>query len=426
MKLLARFYVLLFTFCFFCSYGQPSIIEWIDENSVNIVDNSQKNNLPLFDRSSFPSFNNAKIFGFGESTHNAKEFFDLKAKFFKYLVQNNGVRTFIIEDHYQIEGSVNNWIKGGDGDITEIVKNLTQFPWRCKEVVELLTWMREYNHDKLAIDQIKFYGMDSQVAKGINVELRSFVKEKQIFITEDLLRTADSCSNHLIDFKPNAWAAQQLPKLEEIKSVIKNHQKMDLTDNIQQYNRMLRALDYLSNHINFVENPTTIERDEQMYKNVLEIIKISDSSHNIFIWTHNEHINKQGHSKSIINLGNRLKTKFGKGYYCVGFDFGTGRLRGFQRTKNKTFQWDYNVINEPFKNTFSETLMKAKFSSFFVDLENAATTELSDYFKVERKHLTTGGSGYNPKKPVFIKRSYIESYDALIFVKKISDADYKL
>ena len=98
-------------------------IDWITNNSIKIEDSNPDSELKIFKENTPAKFVNAKIYGFGEASHNTKEFFDLKAKFFKYLVKTQGVRSFIMEESYQGSSGINEWISGGKGDITTIAKN---------------------------------------------------------------------------------------------------------------------------------------------------------------------------------------------------------------------------------------------------------------------------------------------------------------
>ena len=51
-----------------------------------------------------------------------------------------------------------------------------------------------------------------------------------------------------------------------------------------------------------------------------------------------------------------------------------------------------------------------------------------EFFNQESKHLLIGGGGYQPKPlhRILINKVYSETYDALIFVKKISVSDQNI
>jgi erythromycin esterase len=52
-----------------------------------------------------------------------------------------------MEESYQAESGINEWISGGKGDIKTIAKNFNIGFWYTKNQ-NLLEWMREYNIGK--------------------------------------------------------------------------------------------------------------------------------------------------------------------------------------------------------------------------------------------------------------------------------------
>ena len=56
-------------------------IKWINSNLIKIEDANPDTKPSIFSDNIPKKFQDAKIFGFGETTHHGKEFFDLKAKF---------------------------------------------------------------------------------------------------------------------------------------------------------------------------------------------------------------------------------------------------------------------------------------------------------------------------------------------------------
>ena len=140
--------IFIFILPFLLSSQNMETIDWITNNSIKIEDSNPDSELKIFKENTPAKFVNAKIYGFGEASHNTKEFFDLKAKFFKYLVKTQGVRSFIMEESYQAESGINEWISGGKGDITTIAKNFNTGFWYTKEIVNLLQWIRNYNLNK--------------------------------------------------------------------------------------------------------------------------------------------------------------------------------------------------------------------------------------------------------------------------------------
>ncbi|MDP2159823.1 MAG: erythromycin esterase family protein [Flavobacterium sp.] len=418
-----------FIFLFYCisNAQETAVLEWINSNAIPIEDVNPNSPLLIFDQKAPQLFKDAQLFGFGEASHHSKEFFDLKTKFFKYLVEHKGVTVFMMEESYQAEKGINEWISGGKGNRLSVVENFTIAPWYCNEVVDLLEWMRNYNQGKPKEAQIRFYGIDSQDGKGLAAEIRAFINKHEIDVTASLLEAADACEARLYHVKNNkTWALEQLQKLDALEQQIVEHQKKSLSDASETYAPVLRTLQYLKNYTLYLQNPKTDVRDEQMFKNALWLMNTVEKDSKVFIWAHNEHINKKGHSNHIINLGYLLKKEYGSKYYCVGFDFGTGKLLGVTIKKGKVTGWNYHPLTEPYKNTYAETLNKANNAIYFIDMELALATEPTGFFSKENRNLGLGGPGFNPKKPILMKRSYAVTYDGLLFVKTISKSTNKI
>jgi len=188
-----RLYLLLLLHCAFTFAQDTAVVNWINQYAVTIEDANPGTPLTAFAKSGPDKFRDARIFGFGEASHHGREFFTLKAKFFKYLVEQQGVRVFTMEESYQAEHGINEWISGGKGDSTTVLKNFGHYLWRTREVLELLQWMRSYNQGKPRDAQIRFYGVDNQMGYDINKMLRNYVQKHTIKIDESLLAAADSC-----------------------------------------------------------------------------------------------------------------------------------------------------------------------------------------------------------------------------------------
>ncbi|MCP1994324.1 erythromycin esterase family protein [Flavobacterium sp. HSC-61S13] len=408
-------------------------INWISDNSITIEDANPDSELNIFNSNTPIKFENAKIYGFGEASHNTKEFFDLKAKFFKYLVKNKGLKVFIMEESYQAEEGINEWIKGGQGDKKTIANNFNIGFWKTKEITDLLEWMRNYNIGKAEEEQIKFYGMDTQLGHKINLEIRDFVLLHKIKIDESLLIVADSCSNKKIDYeKPSDWWQLQVPKLNQLKQQIL-HSNLDK----QKYQTIERSLNYLISYAEYATSikekyPTSVEfRDLKMFENVKYIVDQQAKGEKVFIWAHNEHINKKEMyytGSGILTLGRHLKDYYKDDYYSIGFDFGTGKINGYVIDKKKGNYWKTYHITKPFPKTYANMLMSINKNIFFIDMEDSYLNEPTHFFSKKSSHLMIGGGGYQPKPlhRILINKIYYQAYDGLIFVKEISPPNLNL
>lgn len=403
-------------------------LRWIDAHAVPLTDVSADKPLQNFTEKASLRFQNAKIFGFGEATHHGKEFFDVKAKFFKYLVENKGIRVFILEDSYPIEAPINNWLSGGTASKKEIANSFTLAPWYCQEVVDLLEWMRNFNQGKPTDQQIRVYGMDIQVVSNINTEIREAVAKYKIAVPETLLTVVDSCVGKTVNYtKRNKWAYEQIPHLDAIEKILLSELTNRTAAEQLALKATVRALNYLKMYTLYVQKPYSQVRDLNMFENARYIVDNFSLNGKAFIWAHNDHVNTDGFAnysnRPIYNLGYHLRKFYKNDYYSVGFDFGSGTVIGYIVESKDNSDWKKFTIAEPPSGTFAELLNKAKYDNYFLDLTDLSEKETS-FFKSVKKQLILGGPGYNPKQDNLYKKKFSEMYDAIIFIKTISVSDH--
>ncbi|MER5851437.1 erythromycin esterase family protein [Streptomyces sp. NPDC002012] len=88
----------------------------------------------------------AKVVGLGEATHGSHEFFTMKERVFRHLVEKKGFTTFALELSWSAGLQIDDYLQTGKGDARKIAKEtLTNSPWDREEFVSLIEWMRDYN-----------------------------------------------------------------------------------------------------------------------------------------------------------------------------------------------------------------------------------------------------------------------------------------
>ncbi|MGY5132034.1 erythromycin esterase family protein [Streptomyces nigrescens] len=84
--------------------------------------------------------------GLGEATHGSHEFFTMKERVFRYLVEEKGFTTFALELSWSAGLQIDDYLQTGKGDARKIAEEtLTNTPWDHEEFVSLIEWMRDYN-----------------------------------------------------------------------------------------------------------------------------------------------------------------------------------------------------------------------------------------------------------------------------------------
>ncbi|MFP9115161.1 erythromycin esterase family protein [Flavobacterium sp. RHBU_3] len=404
-----------------------NVVAWLDANATPIEDATPTTPPTAFAASVPQKFKDARIFGFGEATHHGKEFFDLKAKFFKYLVENQGVKVFILESGYSNCREINLWLDEGTKTSREMARQLGFLIWMCEEMTDLLQWMKDYNRGKPVAERIRFYGMDDQFGHGINKQVRQFVTQYKLNIPEQQLMAADSCSalqygNIKAERK---WLENKATQLDDLKLAIEKATVSFTGTDKTVANETLHAIDVLLQYIRLTATPGIALRDEHMYQNVQWIMQQERQGSKAFIWAHNGHINKKGMAGyNVPSVGSRLKQYYGDAYYSMAFDFSKGRLYTTTIDKAENSKASVYTLDETEKKTYAFTFSQAKHDVFFIDMTTAERSPVMEKFLNSNKKQYYAGNGGFLKDHAAKKLKYPEEYDGVIFVKTISVPHY--
>lgn len=100
----------------------------------------------------------AQIVGLGEGNHGISEFFRLKHRVARHLFEEGGFTVFALEANLPECERINEWVLGGEGDPRELLAALDEWIWNIEEYLDLITWMREFNRER--VRKVKFAGFD--------------------------------------------------------------------------------------------------------------------------------------------------------------------------------------------------------------------------------------------------------------------------
>ncbi|MFD9209576.1 erythromycin esterase family protein [Streptomyces sioyaensis] len=90
----------------------------------------------------------ARVVGIGEATHSSHDFFALKSRIFRHLVEKKGFRTFALEASWSTGLRLNDYVLHGKGDPRRIMSDEFQGDyrwWNNTDYLRLIEWMRAYN-----------------------------------------------------------------------------------------------------------------------------------------------------------------------------------------------------------------------------------------------------------------------------------------
>jgi erythromycin esterase len=351
-------------------------------------------------------FSSKSMVGMGEATHGTREFFEIKAGVFQWLVSTCNYRVFGIEATYGGCCYINDFVQSGKGNIDSVMVYLDFWTWQTEEVRDLILWIKDYNLQAKAPDKVSFYGFDMQnfyapvqylndftkqhcpaqydslqaisfpVLGKTELQIYRLLRKKEFKFEDTLLQTHRLLTDWLLRNK------------KEIETTHSGHQFQALQFCLDNFGQAIKSLS--------VENQSKF-RDSCMAYNALQIQKYENKK--MFIWAHNGHINlayPDDRSRLMgLLMGGHLKKNLGDAYYAIGFVFNQGSFQAIQGPKSigsAIFKYLFArkklyqglkpcLVPVQAKNTFTNALSGTGYQSYFVDIAHSVNPVFSTLLK---------------------------------------------
>jgi erythromycin esterase-like protein len=98
----------------------------------------------------------AKIVLLGEASHGTSEFYSVRAKLSKMLIEQKGFSAIAVEGDWPSAQHVNRYIKGYGEEtktVREVLKAFNRWPtwmWANEEIAQFIDWLKTHNGNKTA------------------------------------------------------------------------------------------------------------------------------------------------------------------------------------------------------------------------------------------------------------------------------------
>ena len=390
-----------------------------------------------------------EVIGLGEATHGTKEFFELKNKMFKYLVEKQDVKLFGIEANFAACYDINKYVLTGEGNAKEALSKNGYWVWKSQEVLDLIEWMKNYNKGKTSNQKIKFYGYDMQDATSCVVWLDNYLSNNSPGFNKNLLpekiEENKTSLKELDDKGLDEMQKTNLNKLKKLEEFVLSKRielfKKDSTD----YKFAKQTIAVLRQKLNYFReqdfNTAYSYRDSSMTQNI-KWIRENNNNGKIMLWAHNGHIGKGSFSEDFKSgnwMGTHLNNLYGKKYYNIGFSFSEGGfvsqspsstnvlylMYSFTKSIFKDEPWlvSNNYVKPHPKSHLTNTFSQLKTPIFYIDFEDISNKKSLKYFvNKDYEHYEAGAVYINEKSALWSTNLY-EYFDAIIYVDKTKPAE---
>jgi len=377
----------------------------------------------------------AEVVGLGEATHGSQDFFRLKHRVFRYLVEEKGFRTFSLELPWSSGLRLNDYVLNGKGDLKDIADEEFQGSyriWNNQDYLDLVEWMRDHNrqHPK---DKVQFMGNDMGYA---GPELYEKVTDQVAREYPQLLeRVTELYSGLAPTTDAGTYSADYL--------------KLPLAERQERAERTGKVYDLLreqrpgsgadrQKHLWTVQHARAIHQMAEGYSRdiadeaqVAEMMKFRDQvmAENVAWWNkhtgdrvmvsaHDTHVSYDSFDVRYPKTqGAFLRDAYGKDYVSIGSSFHHGAFKAFG-TEDDVMRTYRVGAAKPGSN--EETLDKVRQEDYILDMRTAPQSARS---WLDKSRVTWNiGAGW--PDPVTYKTALGQAYDVLIHLNEVKATEY--
>lgn len=382
---------------------------------------------------------NYRYVGMGEATHGTREFFEMKHRIFKYLVEHHGFRVFAIEADMGESYYINKYIQTGQGNARQIMSEKMLFwTWATQEVEDLIEWMKEYNQNVSSNQKLYYVGVDCQSfihnIKLIPEYLQNYsysLYQRLNSCLEVLLEQEFTNSTSIDNFYSNMSSSKFNGLTDSINVMINilDESRDELITNTSNYEfeihrrlmENLRQVHFVNGRHHFY---TTNEnyRDKYMAENSLWSGTIGGEELKVAIWAHNGHVGRVPNYGGSGSLGNYMSFFVDNQYAVIGFSFSKGKFQAVGQG-SASGNWIHTITHNPIDNSYQKIFNLSSSPSFIlINSEISSSDEFGTWYSQPKYYISIGAVFNGESAGYFYLCDILEEYDIIVHFNQTREA----
>ncbi|MEE4146524.1 MAG: protein-L-isoaspartate(D-aspartate) O-methyltransferase [Halieaceae bacterium] len=281
----------------------------------------------------------------GEASHGTAEFYDMRARITRELIQKKGFTAIAVEADWPDAARIDHFVHGTSPDPLLESSPFSRFPswmWANHCVLEFTRWLKDYNGTVAAAnEQVGFYGLDlyslsssieavlsyldsvdpdtAQVARVRYGCLTPWTSDPALYGQVMISKRYRECENEVIATLQDLLKKRLDYSRADGKRFFDAEQNARLVTNAERYYRTLY----------YAENNSWNQRDQHMFETLQSILAFRGPQTKLVVWEHNSHIGDaratEMSARGEFNIGQLVRQAYGDAAYSIGFgtDHGT-------------------------------------------------------------------------------------------------------
>ena len=340
----------------------------------------------------------ARIVSLGENTHGTRDFFEMKARILRLLVEEMGFNAFAIEATWPEANRLDAYVRTGDGDPEELLSGLYFWTWNTESVLEMIEWMRMHNE---AGGDVGFYGFDMQYPGMALHNVREYIARVDSGQAGAVATRLDCLGRHANDasgrFPSPRYADQSDTYRTNCGNALNGVHEMFL-DRQETYveasgeNAFAVALQSMRVAIQYhLMIAGEQGRDQSMAENTVWIDRHLGAGTRMVLWAHNFHVSAQPGAQ-----GSFLRGAYRDAMLIVGFSHEAGTFTAVQQRGSSYLGLTALALGRPNPLSYEHYLSTAAAPRYVVDLRNRGTGSTATSWLAGPRGFRAIGCCYDP------------------------------
>lgn len=286
----------------------------------------------------------ARVVLLGEATHGTSEFYRMRDRISRELIERKGFSFVAIEGDWPDAARVDHYVRHAGYPPSEWTA-FARFPvwmWRNCEVQSFVDWLRARNFGIEAPRRTAFHGLDlyslyssiqsvlgyldqvdpntARIARLRYGCLTPWQGDPATYGHAALTGAYRSCEEQVVSVLKELMQKEQAYAVHDGERFLDAMQNAQLVKNAERYYRIMYYGSRASWNL----------RDKHMFETLMNLLKHHGPHSKGIVWAHNSHVGDAGATemskRGEFNIGQLCREQFGDGAYSIGFGTNSGTV----------------------------------------------------------------------------------------------------
>ncbi|MDT8408459.1 MAG: protein-L-isoaspartate(D-aspartate) O-methyltransferase [Wenzhouxiangellaceae bacterium] len=309
----------------------------VDDGCEPFSDLNEADLEPLLER-----IGNSRVVLIGEASHGTSEFYRMRARITRELIEKRGFNIVAIEGDWPDTSMLDRYVRDWDGQSLDSPA-FSRFPvwmWRNREMLDFVEWLAKHNRGKQKFeDKAGIHGLDlyslynsiytvleylervdpaaAQRARQRYACFSPFEKEPGVYGRAAVFGEREDCEEEAVGTLVDLLQRRMEYAKLDGESQFDSEQNARLIRDAEQYYRVMY----------YGSRESWNRRDKHMFETLQAVMKHRGEGARAVVWAHNSHVGDASATemgmRGEFNIGQLSREEFGDEAYLVGF--GTDR-----------------------------------------------------------------------------------------------------